>query len=359
MDVINLKKTERRAELYLDLAGVMIVALNSEGIIILMNKKGYRLLEYDDDDELIGRNWFETCVPSYLREQVYIVFKSLMRGEIDPVEFYENPIITKNNNLKTIAWHNTLLHDNDGNIIGTLSAGEDSTKLDRMKSELLERIAHELKTPLVSIKGSTEIISSFFKEKLTPKMVSLLEIIDRNTFRLENLINDILEASKLEIGVLTINKSGNDLTSLIRESVNELRDLAELRGHSINLNIQEEMITQFDYQRIINVMNDLVINAIKYTPPNGKILISSEILDEYILISVQDNGIGFTEEEKSQIFKRFGKIERYGKGWDVGIEGSGLGLYISKKIIELHGGKIWVVSEGKDKGSIFKFTLPY
>jgi signal transduction histidine kinase len=103
----------------------------------------------------------------------------------------------------------------------------------------------------------------------------------------------------------------------------------------------------------------LLINAIKYTPPNGKILISSEILEEYFLISIQDNGIGFTEEEKSQIFKRFGKIERYGQGWDVGIEGSGLGLYISKKIIELHGGKIWLVSKGRNKGSIFNFTLPY
>ncbi len=358
MDLIDLHKIQGRAELYLDLAGVMIVALNSDGIITLMNKKGYRMLEYEDGD-LVGKNWFETCVPAYLRDQVYDVFKSLMRGEIEPVEFYENPIITKNNHLKTIAWHNTLLHDDDGNIIGTLSAGEDSTKLDRMKSELLERITHELKTPLVSIKGSTEIISSFYKEKLTPKMVSLLEIIDRNTSRLENLINNILEASRLEIGVLTINKSGNDLSLLIKECAEELQDIAEIRGHTIELKLHNELITQFDYQRIDNVMNDLLINAIKFTPLNGKILISSEILDEYFLISIQDNGIGFTEEEKSQIFKRFGKIERYGKGWDVGIEGSGLGLYVSKKIIELHGGKIWVVSEGRDKGSTFKFTLPY
>jgi len=358
MDLMDLHKTEGRAELYLDLAGVIIVALNRDGIITLMNRKGYKILEYDDG-ELIGKNWFDTCVPSYLRDQVYEVFKSLMRGELEPVEFYENPIITKNKKLKTIAWHNTLLYDDDGNIIGTLSAGEDSTKLDRIKSELLERIAHELKTPLVSIKGSTEIISSFYNEELTPKIISLLEIINRNTSRLENLINNILEASKLEEGVITINKSGNNLASLVRESVTDLQDLAEIRGHTIELNLHNELITQFDYQRIFNVMNDLLINAIKYTPPNGKILISSEILDEYFLISIRDNGIGFTEEEKSQIFKRFGKIERYGKGWDVGIEGSGLGLYISKKIIEFHGGKIWLVSEGENKGSTFYFTLPY
>jgi signal transduction histidine kinase len=88
-------------------------------------------------------------------------------------------------------------------------------------------------------------------------------------------------------------------------------------------------------------------------------MIKSDISDDGILISINDNGIGFTEEEKSLIFKRFGKIERYDKGWEVNIEGTGLGLYISKKIIELHGGKIWVVSEGRDKGSTFNFTLPY
>ena len=73
---------------------------------------------------------------------------------------------------------------------------------------------------------------------------------------------------------------------------------------------------------------------------------------------MEDNGIGFTEDEKEQIFKQFGKIERYGQGWDLGIEGSGLGLYISKKIVELHGGKIWVESEGRNKGSTFYFSLP-
>ncbi|MFW9783637.1 MAG: sensor histidine kinase, partial [Candidatus Heimdallarchaeota archaeon] len=76
------------------------------------------------------------------------------------------------------------------------------------------------------------------------------------------------------------------------------------------------------------------------------------------IISIKDDGIGITETEKKQLFKQFGKIERYGQGWDVGIEGTGLGLYISKEIVELHGGKIWVESEGRNRGSIFYFSLP-
>ena len=107
-------------------------------------------------------------------------------------------------------------------------------------------------------------------------------------------------------------------------------------------------------------MSNILVNGIKYTPPEGKIRVQSEIneKDNIYIIAVEDNGIGLTEKEKDLIFKPFGKIERYGKGWDVDIEGSGLGLYISKKIIKLHGGKIWVESEGRDKGCIFYFSLP-
>ena len=358
LDITELKRTEKNAEKYLNLAGVIIVALNRDGIIFLMNRKGYEVLEYEGD-ELLGKNWFETCIPSYLKVQVFDVFKSLMGGEIEPVEFYENPVVTKNNVVKIIAWHNTLLYDDEGDIIGTLSAGEDVTKLERMRKELLERISHELKTPLVVIKGYSELLTTHYKDQLNSDIFSLIERITYSSSRLEAIINNILKASKLELGVMTIDKTEHNLSTLLRDIVEEMQKIAEMRGHTIELKIDDDLIAHFDEHRIRNVINDLLLNAIKYTPPNGKIMIKSDISDDGILISIDDNGIGFTEEEKSLIFKRFGKIERYDKGWEVNIEGTGLGLYISKKIIELHGGKIWVVSEGRDKGSTFNFTLPY
>jgi signal transduction histidine kinase len=102
----------------------------------------------------------------------------------------------------------------------------------------------------------------------------------------------------------------------------------------------------------------LLINAIKYTPPEGDITITSERTSDLIKLLVIDTGIGLTEEEQDSIFREFGKIEKFGQGWDIGTEGTGLGLYISKKIVELHEGEIGVESEGKDKGSTFYFTLP-
>ncbi|MBA7600856.1 Adaptive-response sensory-kinase SasA [subsurface metagenome] len=101
-----------------------------------------------------------------------------------------------------------------------------------------------------------------------------------------------------------------------------------------------------------------MINAIKYTPIGGTITIDSHQKNNHYIISIKDTGIGLTKKEIAQLFTQFGKIERYGQGWDVGIEGTGLGLYISKELIDLHNGKIWVESEGRNKGSTFFFSLP-
>jgi signal transduction histidine kinase len=134
--------------------------------------------------------------------------------------------------------------------------------------------------------------------------------------------------------------------------------LVENRDHKLILEIQDELPVLIEKERIYEVIINLLSNAIKYTPPNGIIKIKSERKKGEYLVSVKDNGIGLTKEEISKIFKKFGKIERYGKGLDVVSEGSGLGLYISKRITELHGGKIGVKSKGRNKGSTFTFTIP-
>ncbi len=105
-------------------------------------------------------------------------------------------------------------------------------------------------------------------------------------------------------------------------------------------------------------MMPILINAINFTPPGGEIKIFSEVKSNFFIISIEDNGIGFSAKEKTQLFKQFGKIERYGQGWDVGIGGTGLDLYIMKKIVELHRGNVWIESAGRNRGSKFSLSLP-
>ena len=231
-------------------------------------------------------------------------------------------------------------------------------KLSTIKSELLRRTSHELKTPLVSIKGFSNLLLELYSDKLDDYVLNTIGEIKQGCIRLEDLVRDILKSAELDSESVQLKKTSEDLSFLIRVCVNELKGFIKLRNHAINLQLQDELITCFEKEKIHQVVSNLFTNAIKFTPINGVIELKSINKEDSLIFSIKDNGIGFTDEEKERLFKQFGKIERYGQGLDIVSDGSGLGLYISKKIIELHGGKIWVESEGRSKGSTFNFTLP-
>lgn len=237
-------------------------------------------------------------------------------------------------------------------------AEQELVKLNSLKSELMRRTSHELKTPLVSIKGYADLLLSVHKENLDDYVLASVVEIKQGCERLESLIQDILNTAELESGAVQIKKVEEDLSFFIKLSVRELRGLARLRNITVTSKIKNKLTTSFEPEQLHQVISNLINNAIKYTPPDGTIEIESEVNDGYITVSVKDSGIGITEEEKDRLFTQFGKIERYGQGLDIISEGSGLGLYISKKVIELHGGKIWVESQGRNKGSTFHFSLP-
>jgi len=234
---------------------------------------------------------------------------------------------------------------------------ENLKEVNKLKSEFLRRASHELKTPLISIKGFSDLILSLYSEQLDTGIVSKLEEINNGCERLQNLINNLLKTSRLESVELKPKLQKEDLSFLIKFCVHELESLAETRKQSIKLDIDNELYANIEKEEIHDVLSNLLTNAIKYTPPNGKIEIKTELKKDLVVVSVKDNGIGFTKDQKTKIFQQFGKIERYGQGLDLGIDGTGLGLYISKRIVKSHGGKIWMESEGKSRGSTFYFTL--
>ncbi len=230
-------------------------------------------------------------------------------------------------------------------------------ELNELKSEFLRRASHELKTPLISIKGFSELILTLHEDQLDTPIISKLREINDGCERLQNIINNLLKSSRLESSDLKLSIQKEDLSFLIKFCAQELESLAAKRNQSIKLDIHNQLYANFEIEEIHDVLTNLLTNAIKYTPPMGKIEVKTEIKGDFVVVSVSDNGIGFTEKEKKKIFQQFGKIERYGQGLDLGIDGTGLGLYISKRIVESHGGKIWMESEGKNKGSSFYFTL--
>ena len=231
-------------------------------------------------------------------------------------------------------------------------------ELDQMRKDLITRVSHELKTPLTSIFSCSELLLEHYTDRIDDDILKFIEIIHRGGQRLNYLIMNLLDTSQIESGKLNLCKGKTNLVKTIKKSIKHIEYLAVYRNHSLNIELPEELYLEVDEIRIKQVLTNLLSNAIKNTPSNGNIDLSLKKNGTYSYITIKDTGVGLTEKEMEKIFKKFGKIERYGKQLDVDIEGSGLGLYISKEIIELHDGQIWVESEGRNKGATFIVKLP-
>jgi len=292
--------------------------------------------------------------------------RNIRDGVPDKNNYYSYRTLTNNGKIKWIDQFskNILFKGEPAELITIIDITEkkeieeELIKLNKLKSEWFVRTSHELKTPLVSIQGFSDLLLTVHRDKLDDYAISKLTIIKKGADRLHKLIGDILKAAELETGRTKIELKNDNLSNIIHVCIREVQGFADLRNHELEINVQPKLIANFAQEQIHKVVSNLLQNAIKYTPPYGKIKIRSEIKDDVILTSIKDNGVGFTLEEKLKIFKQFGKIERYGQNLEVIQDGTGLGLFFSKKMVELHGGKIWVESKGRNQGSTFYFTLP-
>ncbi|MBD3343146.1 MAG: PAS domain S-box protein, partial [Candidatus Lokiarchaeota archaeon] len=295
-------------------------------------------------------------------------YRKKLRSGIDDVKpYFSYRVFTKSKKLKWIDQFSRSISFQGKpaelimvvDITEKKKAEEELIKLNKLKSDLLRRVSHELKTPLVSVKGNINLLMDVYRNELEIDVLNVVRDMYEGCNRLEDLVKSLIESSRLKAKEIELNFQEDDLAFLIRFCVKELENLAHFRNQKISIHMQQEkMITFFEKEKIYEVLNNLISNAIKYTPQGGKITVTAKKQDNYYIVSIEDTGIGITKEEKGQIFKEFGKIERFGQGWDLDIEGSGLGLFLSKKIVKLHKGKIWVESEGRTKGSIFLFSLP-
>jgi PAS domain S-box-containing protein len=230
-------------------------------------------------------------------------------------------------------------------------------ELNKMRKDIITRVSHELKTPLTSIYGASQILIKHLRKKLDDDVLNFIEISHRGAIRLKKLVENLIDASRIETGKLILKLSIQNISNLVRECVDEMKYLTYNRKQTINLKLSEEIYFYVDKIRLQQVITNILSNAIKNTPKNGMIEVTLTENVKHIDIKIKDRGIGLTEKEKEFLFEKFGKIERYGMDLGVDIEGSGLGLYISKEIIESHGGQILVESKGRHKGAIFIIRL--
>jgi two-component system, NtrC family, sensor kinase len=225
----------------------------------------------------------------------------------------------------------------------------------RHKSEFLANMSHELRTPLNAIIGFSEVLGERMFGELNEKQAEYTDDILSSGRHLLSLINEILDLSKVEAGRMELELAAFDLPLAIDNARTFVRERAA--KHGINLDVAvDERLGDFvgDERKIKQILLNLLSNAVKFTPEGGRIGIHARQVDSAEEISVSDNGIGISPEDQAKIFEEFRQV---GGDYAHKREGTGLGLTLAKKFVELHGGKIWVESEVA-KGSTFSFTLP-
>ncbi len=332
-----------------------IVVVDPQGNIIMANPTAEKLL--DINKESLGKSVKEVAKEEHLLTLV----KKLSSGTDEvlekDIEFFSKNDTTK----KILRTSSAIIEDPNGNTIGMVTTLNDITKqkeLEGLKATFLANVSHELRTPLVAIDKSISLILDNTSGEVTEEQKKqFLSIADRNLKRLTLLINDLLDLTKLEAGKMTIKRGVASLAKVISESAETLNNWAKAKSLNITLNIQEGLPEiSIDPNKIIQVLTNLIGNAIKFTPENGDIIISAILRKntEKIEVTVADTGIGITKENLPKIFSKFYQV---GERISTDIGGTGIGLSIAKEIVELHGGKIRVESE-QGHGTQFIFTLP-
>jgi signal transduction histidine kinase len=252
-----------------------------------------------------------------------------------------------------------------------VGAYEDLKELDRLKSNFVAIVSHELRTPVTVIKGFSSFMLKGVAGPLAPKQKEFVETISSNSTRLEMIINDLIDVSKIEAGIMSITKKTCDISKTTASAVSDMRIIAARKNITLDPEIEDSVTLNADAARIQQVVINLVNNAIKFSdagseitvglipvfkgtvPPEAGRLKSSP--EKYACLSVRDRGIGIEKAQMKKVFDRFYQIESA----DVRKhQGAGLGLSIAKSIIDMHEGHIWCESEGAGKGTVFYAIIP-
>ncbi len=227
-------------------------------------------------------------------------------------------------------------------------------QLDQMKTQFVSQASHDLRTPLTAIKGSLDNLLMGIAGALNEKQQKVMTRATTSVDRLTNLINDVLDLNRIETGRVVLEKSNIPFKTLVENIMNENHPAAELKKITLNAKLGEEINLHIDGGKIERVVGELISNAIKYTPDNGKVDVGLACDGDMVSLSVKDSGIGMTPEECTKIWERFYRTSASQKF----AKGSGLGLSIAKELVELHGGSLAVESE-QGEGTTFSLLLPH
>lgn len=358
-----LRREKEKAQQYLDIADVLLVVLDRDEKVTLINRKASEVLGCNERD-IVGKNWFDNFVPGSTREKLRGAFRKVIAGEIEVFEYYESRVLSCSGKERIIHWHNKILRDEAGRIVGTISSGEDVTEKRKMEMELqtamrldsLGRlaggIAHNFNNILTVIDGNISLAKMYAKPHM--EVFDILQEVEKASLRAKNLVQQLLTFSKGGVPI----KKRLSVRQLINDSAHfVLHDSAV----PFNILFSDDLWTvEADEGQIAQVLNNIILNARQSSSGKGIITVRAENTDSgsgeesllkegrYVRISISDKGPGIPKEDIEKVFDPY---------YTTNEENIGLGLATAYSIVKKHGGYIDLDSE-PGQGTTFSLYLP-
>lgn len=360
-----LQKSELNYRELVENANAIILRWNLQGEVTFLNDFAEKFFGYQKE-ELVGKPVIGNIVPQKASDGSDLT--AMIEGICkDPDEYAINinENFCKDGERVWVSWHNRPVYNEEGQLTGILSVGQGITEqikaeqkqlqLDRAKDDFISTAAHELRTPLTSIIGYAELLKDNAEAGLSFKQQHDFhsEIYNKGLV-LARIIEDLLDISRIQKGaLLPLHIANNDLIGLVSGIVLQYETLNPDHTFELKVDIENPLTINFDRDRIVQVLENLLTNAVKYSSPGSTINTTINISGKSLQVTITDNGIGMTKEEVEHIFDHFYRADQS----DTSIGGLGLGMSIVKQIVESHGGTIRVESTS-GQGTSISFTLP-
>lgn len=355
----EIERAQTKARAILDAATDSMLLLAPDKTILSVNRSFCENFFGDDPRQVFGKSltdYQETLGTIFGSASA---FQHLIQTTLTDTEnTFTHNLVQVAPRARELQLFSTPVRTSANEYVGRLYVFRDVTherELDRMKNDFVSMVSHELRTPLTSIKGYLDLLQTEQVGKLNDTQREFLNIVKANTDRMVQLIDDLLDLSRIEAGRIELRPQALDLARLIQIVVETMHPQLRAKQQNVVLAVSPDLPAVWgDHDRVIQILTNLVSNAHKYTPPAGTITITARPSDTWARVDVTDTGIGLSQKEIAQLFSKF---FRASNRVVQNIPGTGLGLAITRSLVELHGGHIWVEST-PGQGSTFSFTLP-
>jgi two-component system, OmpR family, phosphate regulon sensor histidine kinase PhoR len=353
----TIDRQQRFADAILDTVDVGLVLLDRDGAYQTMNRRhgDFMRLAFPEGHDgfagQLGLVYNEDGSTQLTREQMPS-YRASQGEEFDDCRMWvgADPLT-----WRALSVSARSVRDDQGRFAGAALAYKDVTdfmRALRVKDEFLASVSHELRTPLTSIRGYVDILLE--RDDLPTEQRNQLEVVARNGERLNRLVSDLLHTAQVEEGPMEVVRTSQDLVEIVRASVDAAAPAARAAGVELRMDVPSTLVAMVDGQRLAQAVDNLVSNAVKYTPRGGFVEIRLVVDGGRIEICVADSGIGIQAADRDRLFTRF---FRGRQAEEQSVQGLGLGLSIARSIVESHGGRIDVESE-VGRGSVFRIRLP-